>query len=143
MDTLICRTCGCSLVRLGISAGATTMHEHRGEHHPFCCPACVEVFMTDPERYLEETSDLIVCPTCLAEKPIARARAINVDGHDIHFCHCPRCIELFQANPDFYLGRLDGSISNDGVHDHNGCCLRPAEIDDQRDRQTRQTRLPL
>ena len=127
MDTLLCRTCGCSLVRLGISAGAATVHEHRVEHYPFCCPACVDVFITDPVRYLEETSDLIVCPTCLAEKPIARAMAVNVDGHEIHFCHCPRCVELFQANPDFYLRRLAGSISTDGVHDHNGCCLRPED----------------
>lgn len=125
MDTPICRTCGCSLVRLGISAGATAMHEHRGEHLPFCCPACVEVFETDPERFLEETSDLIVCPTCLAEKPIARATTVDVDGHDVHFCHCPRCLELFQEDPGFYLGRLDGSISNEGVQDHQGCCLGP------------------
>ncbi len=124
MDTPICRTCGCSLVRLGISIDATIMHEHGGEDHPFCCAACVEVFNTDPERYLEETSDLIVCPTCLAEKPLARARSIAVNGHDIHFCHCPRCAELFQTNPGFYLARLDGSISNDGVQDHEGCCLR-------------------
>ncbi len=125
METLICRTCGCSLVRLGITADAVTMHEHGGEQHPFCCPACVEVFRTDPGRYLDETSDLIVCPTCLAEKPIARARAVNVEGRDIHFCRCPRCLELFQANPHFYLERLDGAISSVGVLDHNGCCIRP------------------
>lgn len=136
METIVCRTCGCSLVRLGISADATTIHEHRGERHPFCCHACVEVFITDPERYLEETSDLIVCPTCLAEKPIARSIAFNVDGRDIHFCHCPRCFELFQANPDFYRGRMDGSIPSDGVHDHNGCCLRPDEIENQPDRKS-------
>ena len=127
MGTLICRTCGCSLVRLGIPADATTMHEHRGEHYPFCCAACVDVFRTDPERYIAETSDLIVCPTCLAEKPLHRATAINVDGHDIYFCHCPRCAELFKASADFYLRRLEGSISNDGVQDHNGCCIRPED----------------
>ena len=134
MDTLICRTCGCSLVRLGVAADAATMHEYRGEQHPFCCQGCVEVFETDPERYLTETSDLVVCPTCLAEKPIARSIAISIDGHDVHFCRCPRCLELFESNPDFYRGRMDGSIPNDGVLDHNGCCLRPA--DDSRDRRS-------
>ncbi len=125
MDTLICRTCGCSLVRLGISADATTMHEHGGEDHPFCCAACVEVFKTDPERYLEETSDLIVCPTCLAEKPIESAVTMTIGGQEVHFCRCPYCVDVFKESPEFYLQRLEGIIPNDGVLDHEGCCVRP------------------
>ena len=125
MDTRICRTCGCSLVRLGISTSATTMHEHRGEHHPFCCTACIEVFMTDPERYLEETSDLIVCPTCLAEKPKAQATALRIGEQTVHFCRCPYCTDLFEEDPDFYLQRLEGDLPSEGVLDHKGCCVRP------------------
>ncbi len=125
MDTLICRTCGCSLVRLGIPAAATTMHEHRGEDHPFCCAACVEVFRTDPDRYLKETNDLIVCPTCLAEKPIESAMATTIDGQEVHFCRCPYCVEVFKRSPEFYTQRLGGIIPNEGVLDHEGCCVRP------------------
>ena len=127
MDTLICRTCGCSLVRLGISADAATMHEHRGEHHPFCCPGCVEVFITDPDRYLDETGDLIVCPTCLAEKPIGSAASVSIGGQDVHFCRCPYCLDVFNRNPEFYVQRLEGIIPNEGVLDHEGCCVRPEQ----------------
>ena len=125
MNTLICRTCGCSLVRLGISPAATTMHEHQGEHYPFCCTACAEVFRTDPERYLVETSDLIVCPTCLAEKPIESAVTMTIDGQEVHLCRCPYCAEVFKKNPEFYIKRLEGIIPYDGVLDHEGCCVRP------------------
>jgi YHS domain-containing protein len=125
MTTLICRTCGCSLVRLGISKNQAEWFEHNGNRYEFCCNGCVEVFKTDPERYLQETDDLIVCPTCLAEKPISRAVMIRTNKCDEYFCHCPRCAELYLLNPEFYIGRLNGSIPNKGISDHQGCCLRP------------------
>ena len=68
METLICPTCGCSLVRLGISKDQATPYSHEGKEYFFCCQGCVDVFAADPEKRLEETKDLIVCPTCLAEK---------------------------------------------------------------------------
>ena len=125
MNTFVCRTCGCSLVRLGISTGEMTMYEHNCEHHSFCCSGCVEVFMTDPERYLMETGDLIVCPSCLAEKPIESAVTMTIDAQEVHFCRCPYCVEVFKKNPGFYIKRLQGIITNDGVLDHEGCCVRP------------------
>ena len=118
VDTLICRTCGCSLVRLGITKDAAPAYEHGGEQHRFCCRACVDLFETDAEKYLKETSDLIVCPTCLAEKLRSSATAVIVNGDKVHFCLCPHCVELFKRNPDFYLGRLAGAIPNEGVRDH-------------------------
>jgi YHS domain-containing protein len=123
MGTLICRTCGCSLVRLGIAPGDASMHTYQGETHPFCCGGCVDVFLEEPERYLAETGDLIVCPTCLAEKPRSRARAIDVEGEEVYFCHCPPCAELYRSKPDFYRDRLAGRIPSKGVFDHTGCCL--------------------
>ena len=65
MHTLICHTCGCSLVRLAISLDETTFYSHEGKEYSFCCQACVDLFITDPQRYLQETEDVIVCPTCL------------------------------------------------------------------------------
>ncbi len=69
METLICPTCGCSLVRLGISKEKATKLSHDGKEYLFCCQGCADVFAADPEIRLAETKDLIVCPTCLAEKP--------------------------------------------------------------------------
>lgn len=59
MVTIICRTCGCSLVRLGIRIDKAGIHRHEGEEHYFCCQACVDLFASNPEKYLEETSDLV------------------------------------------------------------------------------------
>jgi len=109
MKTLICRTCGCSLVRLGISKDKATFYPHEDEEYSFCCQGCVEVFMTDPQKYLQETEDVIVCPTCLGEKPQQWSAKLNWGGQELHFCHCPYCREEFQKDPDRYVSRLEGT----------------------------------
>ena len=80
--------------------------------------------LIDPQKYIKETSDMIVCPACLAEKIPQSAVKLNIDGQDVHFCHCPHCADLFKKNPDFYIKRLEGTIPNEGVLDHEGCCIR-------------------
>ncbi len=109
MKTLICPTCGCSLVRLGISKDRANTYSHEGQEYFFCCRGCVDVFAADPETRLEETKDLIVCPTCLAEKPPQSAVTLEHAGEKIHFCRCPHCLEVFQKSPDYYLKRLQGT----------------------------------
>jgi len=125
METPICPTCGCSLVRLGIKKGKSVIHRHDGEHYHFCCQGCVDVFITDPQKHLQETNDLIVCPTCLAEKPLKYTVKMEIDKREVYFCRCPYCAELFKKNPDFYINRLEGTIPNEGVFDHDGCCIKP------------------
>ena len=125
MKTPICPTCGCSLVRIGITEDKSTPHRHDGREYRFCCQGCVDRFVTDPQKYLQNTSDLVVCPTCLAEKPLQRAVKSKIAGHEVHFCGCPYCVEEFRKNPDFYIGRLEGSVPSKGVLDHEGCCVRP------------------
>ena len=125
MNTLICSTCGCSLVRLGVTKEKSAAYSYEGEERRFCCQGCVDLFVTDPAKYLEETKDLIVCPTCLAEKPRKWAVKLKIANRELHFCRCPYCPEVFRKNPDYYIGRLEGSIPNRGVLDHEGCCVRP------------------
>ena len=125
MTTPICPTCGCSLVRLGISNEMSATIHHGGREYRFCCQGCAELFSTDPDKYLRQTEDLVVCPTCLAEKPIELAVTMNIGGHEVHFCGCPYCAELFQKNPEFYVQRLKGAIPHEGVLGHDGCCVRP------------------
>ncbi len=125
MKTPICPTCGCSLVRLGISKDKAIPYSYGGEDYLFCCQGCVDLFATDPGKYLGETKDLIVCPTCLAEKPSQSAVSVEIAGEHVHFCRCPYCVEVFQKNPDFYMKRLEGTAPNEGVLDHEGCCIRP------------------
>jgi YHS domain-containing protein len=59
MKPLICRHCGCSLVRLGVSKDKATTYRHEGEEHYFCCQSCADRFTTDPRKSLQETKDLI------------------------------------------------------------------------------------
>ncbi len=34
-------------------------------------------------------------------------------GHyEVHFCRCPKCVEVFRENPEFYVKRLQGDIPN-------------------------------
>ena len=125
MNTLICPTCGCSLVRLGISQDKATRLDYIGEPYYFCCEGCADLFGTDPQAYLQESNNLIVCPTCLAEKPRQQAVRVEVGGQHVYFCRCPYCAELFRRDPDYYGKRLEGVIPNAGVLDHEGCCIRP------------------
>ena len=108
MQTLICPTCGCSLVRLGIGKDEAVSYHHNGEEHRFCCEGCVEVFVTNPEKYLQEVSNLAVCPVCLAEKLLESTIALEYAGTTLRFCRCPHCAEEFQKDPEHYLNRLAG-----------------------------------
>ena len=53
MKTLICPTCNCSLVRLGITPEKAATYSHNGEKLYFCCQGCADVFITstDPQKY--------------------------------------------------------------------------------------------
>ncbi len=125
MKTLVCPTCGCSLVRLGVGKDQAAIHSYNGEEYHFCCQQCADLFFTDPQRYLQETKDLIVCPTCLGEKPVPWSTTLKHAGEDVHFCRCPYCVEVFQEAPEYYLQRLEGKIPFEGVMGHDGCCVRP------------------
>lgn len=131
MKTPICPTCGCSLVRLGVSKDKAPTYHYDGEKHHFCCQGCVDLFITDPEKYLRETNNMIVCPVCLAEKLPEWTVKLKIAGQEVHFCRCPHCEELFRKDPDYYIKRLEGTVPNEGVTDHEGCCVRP-EIEENR-----------
>lgn len=125
MKTLICPTCSCSLVRLGVSKDKAPVYRQDGAEYHFCCQGCVDLFTKDSQKYLREWSDMIVCPTCLAEKPRQSAVKLKITDQEVEFCRCPHCADLFQKAPDFYTKRLEGIIVNEGVLDHEGCCVRP------------------
>ena len=108
MQTSICPTCGCSLVRLGIGREEAVSYHHDGEEHHFCCGRGVEGFVTDPEKYLREVRDFAVCPVCLGEKPLESTVELEHGGTTLHFCRCPHCAEEFERNPEHYLNRLAG-----------------------------------
>ncbi len=78
-----------------------------------------------PEQHLQRTKDLVVCPTCLAEKAPASAFTFEYAGQKVHYCGCPYCQEGFQKDPSYYIKRLDGTIPSEGVVGHDGGSVRP------------------
>jgi len=106
VETPICPTCNCSLVRLKIGRDTAATSQFDGEEYYFCCQGCADIFGTDPQKYLQEISDLIVCPSCLGEKPRHLAVKEEIAGQEVYFCRCPHCMDTFREKPDHYMGRL-------------------------------------
>ena len=123
MRTKICPTCGCSLVRLGITDQQSAQLTFQDVQYFFCCQGCKDSFLKDPEPFVKEVADMHVCPVCLAEKPTAYTVSLNHEGQQIHFCRCIFCMETFKKDPDYYLARLAGKTDFKGLFDgHEGSC---------------------
>jgi len=123
MNTPICPTCGCSLIRLGVTKENTITRTYNKNEYSFCCEGCAVIFEQTPEALLQETKHLVVCPSCLTEKHIEHTNAINYKGTKYNFCKCPYCETVFKEEPDYYIKRLLGEIHYSGVFsDGRGCC---------------------
>ncbi len=132
MTTPICPTCGCSLVRLGISKDKAVVHSHAGNEYYFCCDGCLEQFIGNPEKYLQDTDGLIVCPVCLTEKSLNLTRTSEFEGEDLYFCRCPLCMAEFNKNPGYYINRLAGEEDQPGTF-KTACCPDQALCQDKLD----------
>jgi YHS domain-containing protein len=106
MKSALCPTCGCSLVRLKISREQATHLALDGADYHFCCKGCADIFRSDPQRYLAQISDIVVCPGCLGEKPLAVTTRVAHAGRTVNFCGCPHCEEAFARDPDRLVARL-------------------------------------
>ena len=125
MKTLVCPYCGCSLVRLGISEEKAATYSHDGTEYHFCCQGCVDLFVIDPDQHLQRTKDLVVCPTCLAEKPPESAFTFEYAGQEVHYCGCRKC-----ANLSWKLKRLQ-TLWFDGVGRNNIKPVRERSRDEE------------
>jgi YHS domain-containing protein len=107
IKSVLCPTCGCSLVRLNISREQAARVTYGGADHYFCCNGCAERFSSDPGRYLAQVRDLVVFPACLAEKPAGVTVILEHSGKTLNFCGCPHCEASFAREPDRLLARLE------------------------------------
>jgi hypothetical protein len=62
---------------------------------------------TPASSYLARIADVVVCPSCLGEKPMAMTVTLEHEGRTVHFCDCPYCLEGFERDPDGMLARLE------------------------------------
>jgi YHS domain-containing protein len=130
MASLICPTCGCSLVRLGIAPSAAPSLHFEGSKYDFCCSGCRDIFVTDPERYLRETETLQVCPVCLAEKPVSQTVRVVHGDSVFFFCRCPHCLAEFRRSPDQYIARLEGRVPCAGIFGEGTPCCPPVPAEE-------------
>jgi YHS domain-containing protein len=79
---------------------------YQGQEHRFCCDGCLEVFNENSDPLLEQVLDVVVCPSCLGEKHISQAVALEHEGAAVRLCRCPHCAEAFKKDPDRLLQRL-------------------------------------
>ncbi len=123
MKTPLCSTCGCSLVRLGITKENAIFFSYQDKTHCFCCAGCLDVFKTNSEKLLRETENLIVCPVCLAEKPVNESVEHEFNGKTFNFCRCPYCLDVFTQDQDYYIKRLAWQTDYPGIFgEQEGCC---------------------
>ncbi len=127
MQTPVCPTCGCSLVRLGIKTEDAVSCIYHGKEYKFCCKGCADLFPGNRDSLLAETQNLEVCPACLAEKPRRLTVQHIYNSTELYFCRCPACIVLFESNPDYYLARLAGKTEYGGVFSEEERCCAAAE----------------
>ena len=114
------------MVRLGISKEKAVPYSHDGTEYYFCCQDCADEFAPDPEQHLQRTKDLVVCPSCLAEKTPELTFTFEYAGEEIPYCGCPYCRKGFQKDPDYYIKRLEGATPSEGVVGHDGGSVRPS-----------------
>jgi YHS domain-containing protein len=107
MKSVLCPTCGCSLVRLKISRDEAAHLSYRGVDYYFCCNGCAETFASDAKRYLAQIRDIVVCPACLCERPANVTVIVEHGGRKLNFCGCPHCEQQFAREPDRQLARLE------------------------------------
>lgn len=123
MNTPICPTCGGSLVRLGVTKENTIIRTYNKKYYSFCCEGCAIIFEKTPEALLLETESLVVCPSCLTEKPKEHTNVVSFEGSDLYFCKCPYCETVFKEEPEYYIKRLLGEVKFSGVFSEGrGCC---------------------
>ncbi|MEE9355767.1 MAG: hypothetical protein V3U75_09285 [Methylococcaceae bacterium] len=125
METPICPACGCSLIRLGITQEKAVSYFYHEKQYWLCCDGCMELFKSNPEELLDETSSLKVCPVCLAEKPVNSTVEHVFNGTLFNFCRCPHCLDVFNQDQDYFIKRLAWQTNYKGVFgEQDECCTK-------------------
>lgn len=125
MNTPVCPACGCSLIRLGITQEKAVSHHHKEKQYWFCCEGCLELFKANSEQLLAETLNLVVCPVCLAEKPVITTVEHVFNGTLFNFCRCPHCLDIFNQDREYFIKRLTWQTNYAGIFgEQDGCCAK-------------------
>ena len=86
--------------------------DYQAQRIYFCCPACKETFLNDPEKYMKKIADENVllesvqknCPVMGGK--IDKNIYTDYNGRRIYFC-CESCMQSFSKDPEKYLKKLE------------------------------------
>jgi YHS domain-containing protein len=84
--------------------------DYEGYRYFFCCKGCVEPFLAEPGKYIEQMKAEGVTPmklkaqsTCpVLGNPIDKTVFVDYDGQRIYFC-CKGCVSEFEKDPAKYM----------------------------------------
>ncbi|BDB98481.1 YHS domain-containing protein [Saccharolobus caldissimus] len=116
--SLICPVCKCSLQRLILLGSGKLLKIsevsrkvpltiYNGLKYYFCCEDCRERFLKNPEYYINESKNVVVCPVCFAERDRGNAIKIEYQSLEVYTCGCPHCEEAFLNDPASFLETIE------------------------------------
>lgn len=85
--------------------------DYQGQRVYFCCTACKETFLKDPDKYFRKFAQEGVLPESVQKKCPVKGNDIDYKiftdykGRRIYFC-CDSCKKRFEAEPDKYLEKV-------------------------------------
>lgn len=86
--------------------------DYQGQRVYFCCPACKDTFLKDPEKYFAKFEKAGVLLESVQKKcPVMGGDIDNKEytdykGRRVYFC-CAGCKDKFLAEPDKYLNKIE------------------------------------
>ena len=85
--------------------------DYQGQRVYFCCPACKDTFLKDPEKYFKKFEQEGVLPESVQKKcpvmggDIDKSVYVDYKGRRVYFC-CAGCEKKFLAEPEKYLEKI-------------------------------------
>lgn len=86
--------------------------DYQGQRVYFCCPACKETFLKDPEKYFDKfQKDGVLLESVQKKCPVMggdidKKEYIDYKGRRVYFC-CAGCKDKFMAEPEKYLNKIE------------------------------------
>jgi Cu+-exporting ATPase len=94
--------------------GALYTHEYEGQNYYFCAAGCLQMFASDPEKYLERPapSGEAIDPVCGMTVDIASAKYMSEYEQEMYYFCAAGCKAAFDKNPLDYVETAEPSESS-------------------------------
>ena len=115
--------------------------DYQGQRVYFCCPACEDPFLKDPDKFFEQAAkDKVMFENVQTKCPVTgekidRKHFTYYKGRGIYFCSAG-CVEKFKAEPEKYLEKMsEGKKGCKGHKEHGHECQHKHDHDHDDDHE--------